>query len=274
MTRRVLVVDDNRSLGRMIGELLVEAGAEARVFDTSRRALEWARANRIDAALVNLDMPEIDGARLLELVREVHPDARRFLMTCTVDDARIARLASSVASVFRKPFLPARVVDALVPRAKGIDVGPGRVVRTMSRPVTSCTPEDDVAEAARLMWDDDRGFLVVLDGRGKLVGVITDRDICMAAYTRGRALHQISVASAMSRDVRTCALDDTLEQAACIMREARVRRLPVVDPLGSVAGVISLADIAAAGEATAATVVDTLASIAGPRAKRVKSKVA
>ena len=78
----------------------------------------------------------------------------------------------------------------------------------------------------------------------RLCGVVTDRDICMGAYTKGVALQQIRVAEVMSRPVRTCAPDDTLERAIGIMAEARVRRLPVVTEDQRLMGMISLADIA------------------------------
>jgi CBS-domain-containing membrane protein len=66
----------------------------------------------------------------------------------------------------------------------------------------------------------------------------------MGAYTKGVALQQIRVAEVMSRPVRTCAPDDTLERAIGIMAEARVRRLPVVSEDQRLMGMISLADIA------------------------------
>lgn len=262
MARRVLVVDDNRALARTLGELLAEAGAEARVFDSSRRALEWAAANRVDAALVDLHLPEVDGAQLLEEVRRVSPEARRFVMTGTVDDARVSQLAArGVASVVRKPFSPSRLVEVLVPRARPVELGPARVAAAMSRNLTACEPEDDVAEAARLMWEHDRGFLVVLDPHGRLAGVLTDRDVCMAAYTRGRPLYEISVGAVMSRAPRTCAPDDTLEHAARTMRDAQVHRLPVVEAGGRVVGVLSLADLVRAGEHFDAISMRTLRSI-------------
>jgi CBS domain-containing protein len=268
MARRVLVVDDNRALARTLGELLSAAGAEARVFDSSRRALEWATENVVDAALIDLGVPEVDGAHLVDEIHRVAPDARRFLMAGTTDDARITHLtARGVAGVFRKPFSPARVVDVLVPRARTIELGPARVASAMSRDVTACAPEDDVAEAARLMWEHDRGFVVVLDGHGRLAGVLTDRDVCMAAYARGRALHEISVATVMSRPTRTCAPDDTLEQAARTMREGQLRRLPVIDATGRVAGVLSLADLVRAGEHLDATTMRTLRSILAESAR-------
>jgi CBS-domain-containing membrane protein len=77
-----------------------------------------------------------------------------------------------------------------------------------------------------------------------VVGIVTDRDICMAAYTQGRALHEISVSTVMTRDVVACQPADTIARVEERMRESRVRRLPVLDDGGQLLGMISLTDIA------------------------------
>jgi CBS domain-containing protein len=94
------------------------------------------------------------------------------------------------------------------------------------------------------MWEGDCGGVPVVDASGRLSGMITDRDICMAAYTKGLALNSIRVADVMSRHVHTCAPDDTLERAISMMAEAEVRRLLVVAHDGKLRGIVSLADVA------------------------------
>jgi CBS-domain-containing membrane protein len=118
-----------------------------------------------------------------------------------------------------------------------------RVREAMTEPVAACSPTDTLNAAARHMWEHDCGAVPVLDGR-KLVGIITDRDICMAAYTQGRPLAAISIQDVMARHVHACHADDTLERAASLMADARVRRLPVLDGEEQLVGIISLADIA------------------------------
>ena len=122
--------------------------------------------------------------------------------------------------------------------------GQVHVGAVMTDTVQVCSPDDPLHRAAQLMWDGDCGSVPVVDGAARLCGIITDRDICMAAYTRGLPLSSIRVADVMSRHVHSCAPEDTLERAIGIMAEAEVRRLPVVGADGALRGIISLADIA------------------------------
>jgi CBS-domain-containing membrane protein len=121
-----------------------------------------------------------------------------------------------------------------------------RVEKLMVKEVRSCTPSSDLNEAARIMWETDCGFVPVVEegASGRVVGVLTDRDLCMASYTRGGNLKQIRVEDAMAREVLSCRPEDQLEEATATMRAAQVRRLPVVDEARGLIGVISLSDIA------------------------------
>jgi CBS domain-containing protein len=114
----------------------------------------------------------------------------------------------------------------------------------MSTGVASCGPDDNLQRAAQLMWDNDCGIVPVLDEQGRVVGVITDRDICMAAYTRGQPLWQIPVSSAMARQVFSVRDEDGLETAEALMQRIQIRRLPVVDGDGRLKGILSLNDLA------------------------------
>jgi len=114
----------------------------------------------------------------------------------------------------------------------------------MTREVRTCRAEDSVNEAARIMWESDCGSVPVVDTGSRLVGMVTDRDVCMAAYTQGQRLDAIPVASAMSTQVYTCRPSDGLAHVAGIMRDEQVRRLPVVDADGRLVGILSLNDLA------------------------------
>jgi CBS-domain-containing membrane protein len=74
--------------------------------------------------------------------------------------------------------------------------------------------------------------------------MITDRDICMAAYTRGLALWQLRVSEAMSKQVQSVRTKDRVEQAEAVMKGARVRRVPVLDGEGRLVGILSMNDLA------------------------------
>ncbi len=121
-----------------------------------------------------------------------------------------------------------------------------RVQELMSTQVKACAPEDSLERAAQLMWENDCGALPVSagDAAGRIAGMITDRDIAMSALFRHKALGELKVRDAMAKSVETCRTSDPVAQAEKIMREARIRRLPVLDGSGSLVGMISLADLA------------------------------
>src|SRR5262249_29514336 len=104
---------------------------------------------------------------------------------------------------------------------------------------------DTLHRAAQIMWDRDCGAVPVVDAEGRAVGLVTDRDLCMAAYTRGRPLSAISVSSLLSGKLHTCAASTSLDEAVARMRARRVRRLVVVDPKDQrLVGMLALADLA------------------------------
>lgn len=116
-------------------------------------------------------------------------------------------------------------------------------ISMIMNPPATCNPSDSLETAARIMWDNDCGCVPVRDFAGHLVGMITDRDICMAAYLQGGTLRTMYVGSAMSREVFTCRPDNTVAECQEIMRAHQVRRLPVVDGDGQLVGIVSLNDV-------------------------------
>src|SRR5262245_13567924 len=109
--------------------------------------------------------------------------------------------------------------------------------------VKACGPDTDLAGAAKIMWDCDCGVVPVVDEGRRVVGVLTDRDICIAAATRGSKPSDVPVRDVMSRDVATCRAGDDLHAALNTMKAYRVRRLPVLDADGRLAGIVSLNDL-------------------------------
>jgi CBS domain-containing protein len=106
-----------------------------------------------------------------------------------------------------------------------------------------CQPETNLGSATELMWNANCGFLPVETADGKVIGVVTDRDICIALGTRGRSSGDVTVAEVMSSKLCSCAPDDDIHVALQTLRDGRVRRLPVIGPDGSLIGVISIDDI-------------------------------
>jgi CBS domain-containing protein len=118
-----------------------------------------------------------------------------------------------------------------------------RVHEVMTRKAVSCGADIDLRAAARLMFEGGFGTLPVVDARGRVIGIVTDRDIAMAVATRERNASQIMVHEAMSTHVRGCLSTDEVGAALGLMDEAGVRRLPVMDATGHLAGILSIDDI-------------------------------
>jgi CBS domain-containing protein len=121
-----------------------------------------------------------------------------------------------------------------------------KISQLMTKDVATCHPEDPLNRAAQIMWDHDCGCVPVVDDAGRIQGMITDRDICMAAFTQGKRLEEIPIASAMSRQVHAVSSNDDVERAAELMSSKRVRRIPVLDGGDQLVGMLSLGDFARA----------------------------
>ncbi|MCC7536741.1 MAG: CBS domain-containing protein [Deltaproteobacteria bacterium] len=112
----------------------------------------------------------------------------------------------------------------------------------------ACRADDSLDAAARIMWEEDCGCVPVVDDDGRPIAMLTDRDACMAAFTQGRPLKEIPVSTAMSAAIHTCRVDGAIHDIEAIMRQHKVRRLPVVDEAGKLQGIVSLNDIVRAHE--------------------------
>jgi CBS domain-containing protein len=122
-----------------------------------------------------------------------------------------------------------------------------KVRNIMTEPPLTCTPETSLAVAARLMREADYGTLPVVDSAGRLVGIITDRDICLAMAGTTRNALNIAVREAMTQKTYSALLDDDIHSALATMKGARVRRLPVRDGFGHLKGMLSIEDIVVRG---------------------------
>ena len=155
----------------------------------------------------------------------------------------------------------------------------------MCRDVRHCRPDQTLDYAAAQLWEHDCGSLPVCasddDGGPLVIGMLTDRDICMAALFQGKPLHELKVADSMSRELRVAKVDDRPEDVELLMRERKIRRVPVTDGSGRLVGIVSLADFARAARGGAAShheealserdVRHTLAAICEPGRSRVET---
>ena len=118
-----------------------------------------------------------------------------------------------------------------------------KVKEIMTVDPKACTTTTNLAEVASFMWDYDCGMLPVLAEQGTVVGLITDRDICIGGATKNRNLSNIAVEEIMTGKVYSCAPEDDVRTALQTMQERKVRRLPVVAPDGTLQGILSISDI-------------------------------
>ena len=135
----------------------------------------------------------------------------------------------------------------------------------MTTDVRTCAPDNDLAAAAKTMWDRDCGFLPVVDRYGTVAGVITDRDICRAVSAKHRAADHIAVSATMTHPVFACFPHENVKTVLVTMAKHHVRRLPVLDKNGHLEGVLSMDDVVRAphrrGSPTSDEIVDALKAI-------------
>ena len=144
-----------------------------------------------------------------------------------------------------------------------------KVKDLMTTDVKRCTPETNLAAAAKIMWEGDCVAVPVTDERDHVVGVITDRDIGIAAATRPRSEGEIPVKEVLSKAVYTCAPSDDVRAALETMKTRKVRRLPVVEQSGRLVGIVSIHDIAQqsrtrSGDVSPDSVLDAFIAITAP----------
>jgi CBS domain-containing protein len=117
----------------------------------------------------------------------------------------------------------------------------------MTRDVTTCSPESNLREVADKMEDDDVGSIPVIEN-GRLIGLVTDRDIVCRVIAEGRDTRTTTAREAMTADLVTCTPDESIIEAIHKMGEHQIRRLPICDPGGRLQGFISISDIALEAE--------------------------
>ena len=116
------------------------------------------------------------------------------------------------------------------------------VEEVMTRDPRTVSADDPVTEAARIMRDDDIGDVIVLDGE-QVGGIVTDRDIVVRGVAEGRDAQSTKVSEVCTGGVETIEPSAAIDEALSKMREADIRRLPVVEG-GRAVGIISLGDLA------------------------------
>jgi len=118
-----------------------------------------------------------------------------------------------------------------------------QVEEIMSKNLHACRAAETLDCAARMMWEHDVGSIPIVDDDGHVIGIVTDRDACMAAYTQGKRLDEIGVEAVMAKQIVTVRPTDSVDRAERAMRDAQVRRVPVVDAEQRLVGILSQNDL-------------------------------
>jgi CBS domain-containing protein len=122
-----------------------------------------------------------------------------------------------------------------------------QIADVMTRGVRTLTPDDTIVLAAQAMAELDIGAIPVCRG-ASVVGVVTDRDITVRGVAQGRPVEQIALRDVMSADVRCCYEDQPIADVLEQMRDAQIRRVPVLDRDEHLVGMVSLGDLAVKGD--------------------------
>jgi CBS domain-containing protein len=187
-----------------------------------------------------------DTARLHAHLLSLDARTRFRDLEASVDEleAQLARNSGKIAEIIpQKARQVAQAIADLLRDAAGSAELKTPVSAVMNDRPGTCTPGDSLNRAAQIFWEHDCGAAPVVNHDGRLLGMLTDRDICMASYTRGEPLWAISVMSTMSHAPVCAGPTDSIAAVARLMRDNRVRRIPIVEHERLV-GVVALADIA------------------------------
>src|SRR5215469_14196068 len=118
-----------------------------------------------------------------------------------------------------------------------------RVRDVMTKMPKFCTSGTNLAQAADLMWTARCGALPVVDDQQDVVGILTDRDICLRIANRDCRPSEMTAGEAMTHRVAVCHPDDDIHSALTTMRSRKVRRLPVVSAEGHLEGMLSVSEL-------------------------------
>jgi CBS domain-containing protein len=144
----------------------------------------------------------------------------------------------------------------------------------MTKDPTCCVSSDTAQRAASIMRDEDAGVVPVIENEQsrKIVGVVTDRDLCMNIVAEGRDPRTTQVHECMTTTVVSCSPQDSVEKATDLMRENQIRRIVVVDEQHRLAGIVSMADIVGRANVKTAETHETLKTVSAPTAEPSKPR--
>ena len=141
-----------------------------------------------------------------------------------------------------------------------------KIKHVMTKDPTCCVRSDTTQHAARIMRDEKAGVVPVIDneqGR-KIVGIVTDRDLCMNVVAEGRDPRTTQVHECMTATIVSCSPQDSVDKATELMRDNQIRRVPVVDEQRRLLGIVSMADIVGRANVKTTETHETLKTVSAP----------
>lgn len=150
-----------------------------------------------------------------------------------------------------------------------------RVSEVMTGNPVCCIPSDTAQTTAIIMRDEDFGFVPIVETKGsrKLVGVVTDRDLCVAVIAEPKIdPTNLAIEQCMTSKLVLCNEDDDLEKVLDLMQENQVRRVPVVNKQNEIQGIVSLSDLVNRGRIPEGKTRETLKSITEPTGEASKPR--
>jgi CBS domain-containing protein len=141
-----------------------------------------------------------------------------------------------------------------------------RIKDVMTKDPSCCVPSDSAQHAASIMRTENAGVVPVIQNEQsrRIVGVVTDRDLCMTVVAEGRDPSSVTVEQCMTTKVVTCRPEDPVDTATALMRDNQIRRVPVVGERGELEGIVALADIVGRGKVKAGQTHETLKQVSAP----------
>jgi len=136
-----------------------------------------------------------------------------------------------------------------------------KVHEVMTKEISCCGPGTNAAAAGELIRTRNCGALMVIEGEGRLVGIVTERDLFIVLGTNDRNRADLPVRALMQNQIPTCSPEDDIRTALEAMAQHRVQRLPVVDSAGALKGVLSLDNIMLCAGADGVSIDDVLNAI-------------
>ena len=149
-----------------------------------------------------------------------------------------------------------------------------RIKDVMTKDPTCCVPSDSAQQAASIMRAENAGVVPVIQNEQSrtVIGIVTDRDLCMHVVAEGRDPSTVRVENCMTTVVVTCTPDDSVETVTELMRENQIRRVPVVGGSGELQGIVALADVVERGKVKASQTHATLKKVSEPTEEASKPR--